>query len=144
MLFCNRKVNFDHFCYGYCSACMFQSASFVFINTKSCSKIWLCLRNQDKNLSFQDCTVLYYALNGDYKLLTGDRNLRVIAERHGLQVSGIIYVMDELLHHDILSKEEYITKLKALLESNHRLPTKEIMKRIENSFRECQDNCSRK
>ena len=89
---------------------------------------------QDKNLSFQDCTVLYYALNGDYKLLTGDRNLRVIAERHGLQVSGIIYVMDELLHNDILSKEEYITKLKALLESNHRLPTKEIMKRIEDSF----------
>ena len=23
---------------------------------------------QDKNLSFQDCTVLYYALNGDYKV----------------------------------------------------------------------------
>ena len=89
---------------------------------------------QDKNLSFQDCTVLYYALSGDYKLLTGDRNLRVIAERHGLQVSGIIYVMDELLHHSILSKEEYITKLKALLESNQRLPTKEIMKRIEDSL----------
>ena len=134
MLFCNRKIIFDHFCYRYCSACMFQNTSFVFINTKNCSKIWLCLRNQDKNLSFQDCTVLYYALNGDYKLLTGDRNLRVIAERHGLQVSGIIYVMDELLHYDILSKEEYITKLKALLESNHRLPTKEIMKRIEDSF----------
>ena len=48
MLFCNRKVNFDHFCYGYCSACMFQSASFVFINTKSCSKIWLCLRNRGR------------------------------------------------------------------------------------------------
>ena len=45
MLFCNRKVNFDHFCYRYFSACMFQNASFVFINTKSCSKIWLCLRN---------------------------------------------------------------------------------------------------
>lgn len=42
--------------------------------------------------------------------------------------------MDELLHYDILSKEEYITKLKALLESNHRLPTKEIMKRIEDSL----------
>lgn len=26
---------------------MFQNASFVFINTKSCSKIWLCLRNQE-------------------------------------------------------------------------------------------------
>ena len=134
MLFCNRKIIFDYFCYRYCSASKLKNTSFVFINIKSCSKIWLCLRNQDKNLSFQDCTVLYYALNGDYKLLTGDRNLRVIAERHGLQVSGIIYVMDELLHYDILSKEEYITKLKALLESNHRLPTKEIMKRIEDSL----------
>ena len=93
------------------------------------------IMSKNKNLSFQDCTVLYYALNGDYKLLTGDRNLRVIAERHGLQVSGIIYVMDELLHHDIISKEEYTIKLKALLESNHRLPTKEIMKRIEDSLR---------
>ena len=46
MLICNRKIIFDHFCYRYFSACMFQNASFVFINTKSCSKIWLCLRNQ--------------------------------------------------------------------------------------------------
>lgn len=86
---------------------------------------------QDKNLSFQDCTVLYYALSSDYKLLTGDRNLRKVAERHGLQVSGIIYVIDELLHHEILSEDEYIAKLKALLDSNHRLPIKEIMKRLE-------------
>ena len=47
MLICNRKVNYDHFCYRYFSACMFQNTSFVFINTKSCSKIWLCLRNQN-------------------------------------------------------------------------------------------------
>ena len=46
MLFCNRKIIFDHFCYRYFSACMFQNTSFVFINTKSCSKIWLCLRNR--------------------------------------------------------------------------------------------------
>ncbi len=85
---------------------------------------------QDKNLSFQDCTVLYYALSGEYRLLTGDRNLRTVAERHGLQVSGVIYVIDELLRRGILSKEEYIEKLKALLESNHRLPMKEILKRI--------------
>lgn len=55
MLFCNRKVNFDHFCYGYCSACMFQSASFVFINTKSCSKIWLCLRNRGRQFRMPYC-----------------------------------------------------------------------------------------
>ena len=70
MLFCNRKIIFDHFCYRYCSACMFQNTSIVFINTKSCSKIWLCLRNRENdkglyatmiggemNLSAQDCCV---------------------------------------------------------------------------------------
>lgn len=86
---------------------------------------------QDKNLSFQDCTVLYYALGGNYKILTGDRNLRTVAERHGLQVSGIIYIIDELLRHGILTKEEYVMKLKSLSESNHRLPMKEILRRIE-------------
>ena len=51
MLFCNRKIIFDHFCYRYCSACMFQNTSFVFINTKNCSKIWLCLRNRGTETS---------------------------------------------------------------------------------------------
>ena len=46
MLFCNRNIIFDHFCYRYFSACMLQNAYFIFINIKSCSKIWLCLRNQ--------------------------------------------------------------------------------------------------
>ena len=70
MLFCNRKIIFDHFCYRYGSACMLQNTSFMFINTKSCSKIWLCLRNRENdkglyatmiggemNLSAQDCCV---------------------------------------------------------------------------------------
>ena len=54
MLICNRKIIFDHFCYRYFSACMFQNTSFVFINTKSCSKIWLCLRNQQHVLDRYD------------------------------------------------------------------------------------------
>lgn len=111
-----------------------QQKGKIFVKTFKSSEYSEIMSLQDKNLSFQDCTVLYYALNGDYKLLTGDRNLRAIAERHGLQVSGIIYVIDELLHNNLLSKEEYVIKLKTLLESNHRLPIKEIMKRIEVSL----------
>jgi len=49
VLFCNRKIIFDHFCYRYGSACMLQNTSFMFINTKSCSKIWLCLRNREND-----------------------------------------------------------------------------------------------
>ena len=48
MLFCNRKIIFDYFCYRYCSASKLKNTSFVFINIKSCSKIWLCLRNQSQ------------------------------------------------------------------------------------------------
>ena len=48
MLLCNRKIIFDYFCYRYCSASMLKNTSFVFINIKSYSKIWLCLRNQCK------------------------------------------------------------------------------------------------
>lgn len=69
MLFCNRKIIFDHFCYRYCSACMFQNASFVFINTKSCSKIWLCLRNRNIEI-LQDLTI--YLDEYSYKDKTGD------------------------------------------------------------------------
>ena len=59
MLFCNRKIIFDHFCYRYFSACMLQNATFVFINTKSCSKIWLCLRNRGTETSEErDVTAL--------------------------------------------------------------------------------------
>ena len=54
MLICNRKIIFDHFCYRYFSACMFQNTSFVFINTKSCSKIWLCLRNHKELATYAE------------------------------------------------------------------------------------------
>ena len=57
MLFCNRKIIFDYFCYRYCSASKLKNTSFVFINIKSCSKIWLCLRNQNHGIEdyFEHC-----------------------------------------------------------------------------------------
>ena len=57
MLFCNRKIIFDYFCYRYCSASKLKNTSFVFINIKSCSKIWLCLRNQNHGVEdyFEYC-----------------------------------------------------------------------------------------
>ena len=75
MLICNRKIIFDHFCYRYFSACMFQNTSFVFINTKSCSKIWLCLRNQKQHFNIwsnilqllDNHIIAYFLLYAAYK-----------------------------------------------------------------------------
>ena len=97
MLFCNRKVNFDHFCYGYCSACMFQSASFVFINTKSCSKIWLCLRNQKSDTKdfsipqIDDASKDHININGDI-----DAKIVLEGEVRGQKISCVYNLTLEL------------------------------------------------
>ena len=79
MLFCNRKIIFDHFCYRYCSACMFQNTSFVFINTKNCSKIWLCLRNRGTETSGErEETALLGARNRYALRLAGHQSPRHI------------------------------------------------------------------
>ena len=51
-MFCNRKVNFDHFCYGYCSAGMFQSALLYLLTQKAAQKFGYVLGiGDDKRVS---------------------------------------------------------------------------------------------
>ena len=79
MLICNRKIIFDHFCYRYFSACMFQNTSFVFINTKSCSKIWLCLRNRGTETSGEKKETALLGARNRYALrLAGHQSPRQI------------------------------------------------------------------
>lgn len=86
---------------------------------------------QSRNLSFTDCSVLYYARNGKFLLLTGDRKLRSAALEIGLDVVGIIGIIDELLSCGIIGRENYAGSLKRLMETNPGVPKKEIMARLE-------------
>ena len=83
MLFCNRKIIFDHFCYRYSSACIFQNTSFVFINTKSCSKIWLCLRNPIEIVG---------SINRD--IPDGQYRLYISAQKRNQQTSSLVVLKD--------------------------------------------------
>ena len=82
------------------------------------------------NVSLTDCTVWYYAKQNSYALLTGDRKLRNASLIDGVEVHGIVYVIDQLVKEGILAKRIAISKLKQLVKSNPRLPKDEIEKRI--------------
>lgn len=88
-------------------------------------------QQKDKtNVSLTDCTVWYYAKQNNYTLLTGDRKLRNASLIDGVEVHGIIYVIDQLVKEGILAKRIAISKLIQLGKSNPRLPKDEIEKRI--------------
>ena len=53
------------------------------------------------------------------------------AEGEGINVSGILFVFDELVNHNIISPKDAAAHLEALYESNVRLPNEEVVKRLE-------------
>jgi predicted nucleic acid-binding protein len=65
-----------------------------------------------------------------YRLLTGDKALRNAAIIDGVTVSGILFIIDELVRNRILSKSLAVDKLLQLIKVNTRLPKKEILERI--------------
>lgn len=82
------------------------------------------------NLSIQDCSILSYCKRNGYTLLTGDKVLRTKAEEKTVTVRGIIYIFDQLVNHGIVIPQTAAEKLEQLFSINHRLPQKEIEKRI--------------
>ena len=93
--------------------------------------IKLYQQQKDKtNVSLTDCTVWYYAKQNNYTLLTGDRKLRNASLIDGVEVHGILYVIDQLVEEGILAKRIAISKLKQLEKSNPRLPQDEIEKHL--------------
>ena len=82
------------------------------------------------NVSIADCAVWQYAEQNNYVLLTGDRQLRSSAIAAGVSVLGILFVIDEMVKHQIISKCIAAEKLEQLFQINKRLPKHEIEERI--------------
>lgn len=90
------------------------------------------LKQQVSALSFEDCSVCYFAIKYQGVILTGDARLRTHAVSSGLKVHGILYLFDQMLQNKIVTPKTAIRKLRLLAESNKRLPQKEIEKRFQN------------
>ena len=88
--------------------------------------------NASGNVSFVDCAVWYYAHQYHYALLTGDGQLRRKAEASGVEVHGLLYLLDLMAKYRILPKHVLAEKLKEQMARNSRLPRGECLERISN------------
>ena len=83
------------------------------------------------NLSVEDISIMVYAIDNDFRLLTGDKKLREKATLENVRVSGILYLTDMLSSKKLIGKEKMLSALEQLLKSNNRLPKKIIKERID-------------
>ncbi|MBN2892315.1 MAG: hypothetical protein JXL97_10630 [Bacteroidales bacterium] len=88
------------------------------------------LKLKTKGLSFEDCSIWFYAKKIGGILLTGDNLLRKTAEKDMIPVKGILFVFDELVDSGKLDKKAARFKLFQLTKLNPRLPVLEINKRL--------------
>lgn len=86
-------------------------------------------------LSLTDSSVLELAIRKEAIVYTSDGGLRKATVKEGMEVRGILWIIEELFKMTLLSQEEAISKLKAYESINQRAPINEIKKlliKIEN------------
>ena len=89
------------------------------------------LSEKHAGLSFEDCSTWYFAQKMDGILVTGDGKLRTKARASGVEVRGMIYIIEQIKVQGLLPIVDCIEKLRALKELNDRLPMIEIDNRIQ-------------
>lgn len=90
------------------------------------------MRSQQTNrVSFNDLTTLVVAKKRGYILVTGDGNLRKIAQKEKLILKGTIWIIDEMVSNAVISHKEAAYACQKLIEIQRRLPQDELLKRIE-------------
>lgn len=88
--------------------------------------------SQELKVSIPDASAVHLAETLDEAfLLTCDGTFRQGAERRGLEVRGLLWVLDLLVWHDVLSCADAITALAAVLAANSRQPLHECQRRQE-------------
>lgn len=83
------------------------------------------------NLSSQDISVMIYAKENGYRLLTGDKTLRREAMHENVTVSGILFLTDKMVEENVVSGSEMADALERMIETNKRLPVKQILEKID-------------
>lgn len=88
------------------------------------------MSNDTNQVSFNDLTTLVVAHKRNCILVTGDGNLRRIATKKNVELRGSIWILDQLIDNNIISKEKGIDICNKLISSKRRLPKAELERRI--------------
>lgn len=88
------------------------------------------LKNKHPALSLPDCSCLYLAQKINAILLTGEKKMTSIARSKGIEVHGILWLLEELIENNIISYETAHERLHRLMSINFRLPKEECTRRL--------------
>jgi rRNA-processing protein FCF1 len=83
-------------------------------------------------LELADKTVYYYSTKTEAIVLSGDQKLRKFCLLKKIEVKGLIWLFDEFIARQLISKSIAIEKMEHLLSFNDRLPMAECHSRILN------------
>jgi len=84
----------------------------------------------EKRLSLADWAAFIAARNRNVTLLTGDSRLRQLAQRGGVPVHGVLWVLDQIESAALLKPPRLATALRKVLAGGARLPTAECERRL--------------
>lgn len=88
------------------------------------------VHEQQPQISIKDIFAFMHAQRTGLPLLTGDRNLRRLTEKHKMIVHGTLWVLDEMVAAGILTKGQAAHALRQIVSMKGRLPTEECKKRL--------------
>ena len=88
------------------------------------------LKEKYSQPSLSDLFALAYAKEHLHILLTGDGPLRTAAEQEGIEVHGVIWIIDAMVQQNILSPADAASSLERMIEGGSWLPPAECQERI--------------
>lgn len=86
---------------------------------------------KSNRVSLPDGSVLHLAKRDTAHILTGDRRVRRVSEALGLQVRGVLWILDTLVSDSVIPKIRAASALRMMLEHGARLPENEVLSRLE-------------
>ena len=91
---------------------------------------WQALRTRYARPGDVDLYALLHARLLACRLVTGDRHLREAAEAEGVQVSGLLWLLDQLVETALIGKRTARRSLQAIRDRGARLPEDECERRM--------------
>lgn len=88
------------------------------------------LLQRHTGISLEDSSAMYLAEKETAVLLTGDSKLRKICQSAGIQVHGIIWLLDEIYNQQLIDRNLACEKIRLLQLTNTRLPKAIVQDRI--------------
>ena len=88
------------------------------------------LRQVHNNLSAIDLAAFLLAKTLDVTLLTGDKRLMELANTHGLHAHGVLWLLDEMIHFQVILPHQAANALMRMLDQGARLPEDECRIRV--------------